>query len=493
MSESLRHKTVKGVSWSFIDSLSSQGVTFLVGLVLARLLTPEDYGLLGIIIVFISVFNSIVDSGFSSALIRKTNATENDYNTVFVSNLAVSSILCATLYIFSPSIATFFARPPLTNLLRVMSFIIIINAFSLIQHTLLIKKIDFKTLTKVSLISSITSGVLGIVMALCGFGVWSLVGQQLSRQGLNTIFLWVFTHWYPKLQFSVESFKGLFGFGWKLLVSGLISTIWNEIYQVVIGKCYTPAILGQYTRAQQFSSIFSSNLTSIIQRVSYPVLSSVQEDNARLKGGYKRIIKISMFFSFVLMLGMAACAKSMIQVLIGVQWLPAVPMLQILCFIMMLYPLHSLNLNMLKVEGRSDLFLKLEIIKKFIAVGPILLGIFGSIYLMLIGSVFTGVISYFLNAYYSGPAIGYSIKEQVFDILPSFGIALLMGGIVFAMSFIHISPFILFPIQIVVGALVAITLCKRLELPEYLEIEDIVKIFLTKLKKDNLSKWKTNK
>lgn len=483
MSESLTNKTVKGVSWSFIDSISSQGITFLVGLVLARLLTPEDYSLLGIIVIFISVFNSIVDSGFSNALIRKNDATDKDYNTVFLSNLVISVVLCATLYLLAPAIADFFNRPPLTALLKVMSFIIIINAFAIIQRTILMKNIDFKTQTKISLISSISSGVVGIGMAVAGYGVWALVGQQLSRQGLNTVFLWVYAKWYPKLQFSVQSFKELFGFGWKLLASCLIDTTWREIYQVVIGKCYAPATLGQYTRAQQFGSIFSSNLTAVVQRVSYPVLSTIQDDKARLKAGYKRIIKVSMLPTFVLMLGMAGCAKSMIQVLVGDQWLPAVPFLQIICFQMMLYPLHSLNLNMLQVYGRSDLFLRLEIIKKTISVVPILLGIFVGIYWMLICSVFTGFISYYLNAYYSSPAIGYPIKEQIKDILPSFGIAMLMCVVVYAMSFISITPFILFPLQFIVGMSIAITLSKKCELPEYIEMEDIAKHFFAKIKR----------
>lgn len=482
MSESLKHKTVKGASWSFIDSFLSQGIAFLVSLVLARLLTPEDYSILGIIVIFISIFNSIVDSGFSNALIRKKDASEADYNTVFVSNIVISGALCGVLYLVAPAIAVFFSRPLLTKLLRVMSAIIIINAFAIIQRTILMKNIDFKTQTKISLISSISSGIVGIGMALGGFGVWALVGQQLSRQILNTIFLWFFAKWYPKLQFSVKSFKELFGFGWKLLVSGLIDTIWKEIYQVVIGKCYAPSTLGQYTRALQFATIFSSNLTAVVQRVSYPVLSSIQDEKNRLKEGYKRIIKISMLLTFVLMLGMAGCARPMIQVLVGDQWLPAVPYLQIICFQMMLYPLHSLNLNMLQVEGRSDIFLRLEIIKKIIAVGPILLGIFCNIYWMLTGSVFTGFIAYYLNARYSGPAIGYSIKEQIKDILPGFGVAFCMGIIVYGMSFIPITPFILFPMQIIVGGTIAITLCKKFELPEYLEIKDIAKGMMSKVR-----------
>ena len=479
--ESLKDKTVKGASWSFIDNISSQGITFLVGLVLARLLTPEEYGLIGIITIFIAVFNSIVDSGFSNALIRKNDAKDIDYNTVFITNLIISVILFFVLYLCAPAISRFFNQPQLIYLLRVMGSIVIINAFAIIQRTIFVKNVDFKTQTKVSLISSITSGVVGVGMAIGGCGVWSLVGQQISKQFLNSAFLWVFSKWYPKVQFSFTSFKGLFSFGWKLLVSGLIDTAWREIYQVVIGKCYSPATLGQYTRAQQFASICSSNLISVVQRVTYPVLSSVQDDEERLKGGYKRLIRVTMLFTFTLMLGLAAVAKPMILVLIGEQWLPCVPFLQIISFQMMLYPLHSLNLNMLQVQGRSDLFLKLEIIKKIIAVGPLILGIFVNIYWMLVSSVLTGFINYYLNAYYSGPFLNYSIKEQVKDILPSFGVAIAMAVPVYAMSFIPMNPFTLLLLQILIGIVITIVLCEAIKLAEYLEIKGIAMPIINKV------------
>lgn len=472
--QSLKNKTIKGASWSFIDSIAGQGITFIVGLVLARILSPDEYGLIGIILIFVSIFNSIVDSGFSNALIRKKDANDIDYSTVFIANLVISIVLFGVLYISSPVISKFFSLPQLIPLLRVMGSILIINSFAIIQRTIFTKKVDFKTQTKVSLISSISSGIVGIGMASYGYGVWSLVGQQISRQFLNSLFLWIYSDWFPKIKFSIQSFKELFRFGWKLLVSGLIDTLWREIYQVIIGKWYAPATLGQYTRAQQFASICSSNLTTVVQRVSYPILSSVQDEKERLKNGYKRIIKVTMLLTFTLMLGLAAVSKSMILVLIGEQWLPSVPFLQIICLQMMLYPLHSLNLNMLQVQGRSDLFLKLEIIKKIIAIGPLLLGIFVNIYWMLGGSVITGFIAYYLNAYYSGPFLNYSIKEQVKDILPSFGVALAMAVPVFTMSFIPLNPFILLPLQIVVGAVITITICEATRLSEYLELKDII-------------------
>lgn len=481
MSDNLRNKTVKGVSWSFLDNIACQGITFIVGLILANKLTPEEYGLIGIITIFIAVFNSIVDSGFSNALIRKNDAKDIDFNTVFITNMVLSVILFFALFGAAPFIASFFNQPQLESLTRVMASIVIINAFAIIQRTILVKRIDFKTQTKVSLISSITSGVIGIGMAFCGYGVWSLVGQQISRQLLNSLFLWIYSHWYPKLQFSWDSFKELFGFGWKLLVSGLIDTVWREIYQVVIGKCYSTATLGQYTRSSQFGSIFSSNLTSIVQRVSYPVLSSIQDDPVRLKEAFRRVIKVTMLVTFVLMLGLAAIAKPMIEVLIGDQWLMAAELLPVICFQMMLYPLHALNLNMLQVQGRSDLFLKLEIVKKIIGIIPILLGVFINIYWMLWSSVFIGIISYYLNSYYSGKYLKYSMMAQVKDILPSFGIASIMALLTYCISWLPFSCYILLLLQILLGAIITVILCEWSKLDEYKEIKQIFTPLLHKL------------
>lgn len=478
----IKNKAIKGAGWSFADNIMSQGITFLVGLILARLLTPEEYGLIGIILIFIALFNSIVDSGFSNALIRKNDAKDIDYNTVFITNMVLSVVLFFALYFSAPAIARFFNQPSLTPLTRVMGSVVIINAFAIIHRTILVKRVDFKTQTKVSLIASVASGVIGISMAVAGYGVWSLVGQQISRQLLNSVFLWIWTKWYPKIQFSIESFKELFSFGWKLLVSGLIDTVWREIYQVVIGKCYSAETLGQYTRAQQFGSIFSSNLTAVVQRVSYPVLSEIQDDKIRLKSAYQKVIKVTMLVTFCCMLGLASIAEPMIVTLIGEQWLPAVPLLQIICFMMMLYPLHAINLNMLQVQGRSDLFLKLEIIKKTIAVGPLLLGVFMDIYWMLWGSVVTGFISYYLNAFYSGRFLNYSMWEQIKDIMPSFVVALVMAALVYAISLINVSSIVLLMIQILAGVAIVIILCEILSLDAYLEIKNILLSFINKIR-----------
>lgn len=483
MAESLKDKSVKGAAWSFADNIASLGITFLVGLVLARLLSPDEYGLIGIILLFITVFNGIIDSGFTIALIRKKDATDRDYNTVFIANLAISILLSILLFLCAPLISSFFKRPELTSLTQVMSIVLIINALSIVQNAVITKRIDFKTKTKASLISSIFSGIIGIGMALLGFGVWSLVGQQVSRQTINTLCLWIYNKWIPNFTFYWDSFKELWSFGYKLLISGLIDNIWREVYQAVIGKCYSAETLGQYTVARQFTTIGSSNLNTIIQRVSFPVLSSIQDNKDKLKEGYRRIIKLSMLLSFVLTLGMAATAKSLIQVLIGDQWLQCVPMLQIISFNMMFYPLHSLNLNMLQVSGRSDLLLKLEIIKKCIAVIPIMFGIFGNIFWMLgVGFITGGCIDYLLNSYYSGKYVNYSSWEQLKDIMPSFLIAISMATIVYAMSFMPLNPFMLLTMQIIVGTIYTITICEWRKPSEYVELKSIAMPILNKFK-----------
>lgn len=482
--QSLKDKTVKGVAWSGIDQVVQYAVSFVVGIVLARLLSPDEYGLIGIILIFTAISDGIVDGGFSNALIRKNDVGEEDYNTVFIINLVVSFLLTALLFTGAPLIAKFFGQPQLTALTRVMSAVIIINALAIIPKTRLAKIIDFKTQTKISFIASTISGVVGIVMAFCGYGVWSLVAQQLVRQFLNTSFLFFFNQWVPKLLFSVAHFRDLWNFGWKLLVSNLINTTWNEIYQVVIGKFYSPVSLGEYSRAKQFSGLASTNITTVVQRVSYPVLSSIQDNKKRLKDAYRRIIRITMLISFMSMLCMVGSAKPMILSLLGTKWVGAVPMLQIVCLNMMLYPLHAINLNMLQVQGRSDLLLKLEIIKKIIAVGPLLLGIFVSIYWMLIGSVIVGMISYWLNSYYSGPFLDYSVKDQIVDLLPSFGVSLFVGLIIFAISFIPLTPYVLFPIQIIVGVILAFLICEIIQLPEFVEIKGIIVDSWKKIKKN---------
>ena len=444
-----------------------------MGLVLARLLTPSEYGIMAILTIFIAVSNSIVDSGFSNALIRKTDARRVDYNTVFLFNLLVSGLLYVVLFLAAPAISRFFKEPLLVEVMRVIGWVLVINALAIIPRTLFVKEVNFKTQTKVSLIASISSGVIGIGMALAGLGVWSLVGQQLSRQLLNTLFLWIYCTWRPAWEFSMQSFKELFGFGSKLLLSGLLDTGFKEIYSLVIGRCYTAAQLGQYTRANQFNQIFSSNLTTVIQRVSYPVLSSIQDESERLREAYRKVIKSTMLISFACMLGLAAVARPLILILIGEKWLPAVGFLQIICFNGMLYPLHAINLNILQVKGRSDLFLRLEIIKKIIAVGPLVLGVLFSIEYMLWGSVCTSLIAYFLNSYYSADLIDYPTKEQIKDILPTFLVSFATAAVMWSLTLLSLSNWLLLPLQCLLGIALAVLIYECLHLPEYVEVKQL--------------------
>ena len=481
--QSLKDKTVKGVGWSVADSLLGQGVTFIVGLVLARILSPSEYGLIGLTTIFITVFNAIIDSGFSQAVIRKKDANNDDYNTMFITNMVLSVVMFFVLFFGAPAIARFFERPELVCLTRVMGVILIINALSITQNTVLTKRIDFKTKTKASLISAVLRGIVGIAMAYLGFGVWALVGQQITKQLANTICLWIFNKWWPNFRFSRQSFRYMWGFGWKLLVSSLIDTIWNQLYQVVVGKFYSPATLGQYSRSKEYASLFSSNLNSIVGRVSFPVLAEIQDDKSRLKSAYRRIIKTTMFFTAVCMISMGAVAEPMIYCLIGPQWHQAATFLPLICISMSLYPLHAINLNMLKVQGRSDLFLTLEIVKKIIAIGPICLGIFVDVYWMVAGTVVTGFISFFLNSHYSGKMLGYSSWMQLKDIAPSYGLALMIALSVYFLKYLPFSYWIVLPMQIVVGIAVFFVVCKLTKMQEYEEVKDMAMHMVNKLKK----------
>ena len=473
--QSLKDKTIKGTAWSAADAFLGQGVTFLIGIVLARMLSPDEYGLIGICLIFNTVLNGIVDSGFSNALIRKKDVTDADYNTMFITNLCISIVLYCLLFASSPMVAQFFGRYELTALVRVTGLVLLFNALSITQVTILIKRIDFKTKTKASLISAILSGIVGIAMAYTGFGVWALVGQMLSKQLLYTLCLWVLNKWWPSLKFSVTSFSYMWGFGWKLLVSGLLNNIWNQLYQVVVGKFYSPATLGQYTRGEQYASIFSSNISSIVQRVSYPVLSEIQDDKQRMVEGYRKVIKMTMFITAICMISLGAVAEPLIYCLIGPQWHEAATYLPLICISMAFYPLHAINLNMLQVLGRSDIFLYLEIIKKVIGIVPIMIGIFVDIYWMLVASILIGFVSLYLNSWYTGKALSYTFWKQLRDIAPSFGIAITNALAVYFFKYLPLSNWIILPTQIVVGLCVLILLCRFTKIEEYHEILNMIK------------------
>lgn len=481
--ESLKNKTVKGVGWSAADAFLGQGVTFIVGIVLARLLSPEEYGLIGIVTIFTSIMTGIVDSGFSNALIRKKYVTNDDYSTMFITNMIISVFLFFILFCIAPFISDFFKRPELTNITRVMGIVLVLQALSIVQSTRLTKVIDFKTKTKASFMSAAISGVVGIGMAYSGCGVWSLVGQQITRHLIYTLTLWVLNKWMPTLSFNKISFQYMWSFGWKLLVSGLLNNIWNQLYQVVVGKFYSPATLGQYSRSKEYAQIFSQNFTVIIQRVTYPALAEVQDDKARMVAAYRRVIKTSMFITALCMIPLGAVAEPFIYCLIGPKWHEAATYLPLICISMSLYPLHAINLNMLQVQGRSDIFLYLEIIKKIIAVVPVCMGIFISIYWMLVGSIVTGIISFFLNSYYTGRSLGYSSWMQLKDVAPSYCVAFIIALSVFFLKDIPLSYWLILPTQVLIGGIVGLVICELTHLEEYEEVKSIFFAFMLKIKR----------
>ena len=475
MPESLKNKTIKGLGWSAIDNAARYGMQFVIGIVLARLLSPDDYGLLGLVGIFTVICTALVNGGFISALIRKKEATDDDYNTAFICNLAMSLLLYAVVFLCAPLIARFFCRHELVALVRVSSIGLIIGAFGMVQQTRLTKRIDFKTQTKITILSSAFSGLVGIGMAFTGFGVWALVAQQLATYALTTLQLYLYNKWLPRLRFSSRSFHDLFGFGWKIMLSSLIDAVWKELYQVIVGKFYSPATLGQYTRARHYAKLFSSNLTTVMDRVTYPVLSSIQDDKHRMVSAYRRIIRTSMFITTVALFSLGAVSQPLIYCMIGPKWHEAANYLPLICITYSLYPLHAINLNMLKVQGRSDLFLGLEIIKKIITLAPLLVGAFVGIMPMLWVNIGAGIIAYFLNSHYSGRLLGYSSWKQLRDIAPSYALAAAIALSVWFLKYLPLSYWIILPLQIIVGAAVFFAACKLFKMKEYNEIIDILK------------------
>lgn len=469
LQNSLKKKTIGGLLWSFGDLMGNQGMQFLIQIILARMLLPEHFGLIGMIIVFIAVSNSIVDSGFTQALIREQNTTQTDYSTVFYFNLAVSVVIYFLMYLIAPAVSVFFGEPELTTLLRVLTIGIIINAFGIIPRAMLTKEVNFKAQAKVNMAASIISGLVAIGMAIVDFGVWSLVFRTLVMNVIQSLLLVLSKRWLPSLTFSISSFKRLFGFGWKLLVSGLIDTIFINIYFVIIGRQYSTAQLGYYTNASKFCDMSAQSLSTAIQRVTYPILSSIQDEKDRLKQSYRKIIKMAAYIIFPIMIGFAVIAEPLVRFLFGEQWMLMVPYFQLLCIGAMLYPIHALNLNILQVKGRSDIYLKLEILKMVIASILIFLaiwlklGIFG-----LVGAaVLDSYIALFINTYYSGKEIEYPVKEQMKDLVPIYAVTAIMGGVVYFIGeFLLSGSFLAMLLQIAIGITFYVALSKLAKIDE---------------------------
>ena len=425
--EVTKSKVLSSLLWKLMERGGTQGIQFIVTIVLARLLLPEEFGLIVLVTIFIAIAGVFVQSGFNTALIQKKNVDEVDFSSVFYLSLIVASLLYIFLFFTAPLVANFFEEPELEPVLRVLSLTLFFGAVNSIQIAVVARKMQFKKLFFSSLGAIIISGTVGLVMAYAGFGVWALVGQQLINQLMVLVILWFTVKWRPKLVFSLERINNLFSFGWKLLVSGLIDTLYTNLQSLFIGKMFSPAILGFYNRGEQFPSLIVSNIDGSIQSVMLPTLSSYQEDRQRVKEIVRRSIVTSSFIVFPMMVGLAVIAEPLVKILLTEKWLPAVPFLQIFCASYALWPIHTANLQAINALGRSDIFLKLEIVKKIF--GLIILGVsipFG-VYAMAIGVLVTGIIASFINAYPNLKLIDYSFQEQWKDIIPSLLLSLVMG------------------------------------------------------------------
>ncbi|MED3781063.1 lipopolysaccharide biosynthesis protein [Heyndrickxia sporothermodurans] len=449
-------KILSSLFWKLMERGGTQGIQFIVQIFLARLLLPKDYGLLSLIVFFLTIANVFVQSGFNTALIQKKDADEVDFSSVLYLSIFVAGILYVCLFISSPFIADFFKEPQLVPVLKVLSVTLFIGAFNSIQNAFVAKKMLFKKLFYSSLGASVASGTVGIIAAYLGWGVWALVGQQLTNQLCISIILWCTIKWRPKLLFSIERVKVLFKYGWKILVSVLIDTIYMNLRSLFIGKLYSPAMLGYYNRGKQFPELIVTNINGSIQSVMLPALASYQDNKKKVKDMMRRSIITSSFIMFPIMVGLAVTAEPMIRLLLTDKWLPAVPFLQIYCASFALWPIHTANLQAINALGHSNIFLRLEIIKKAIGLIILISSIPFGIYALAWGVVITGVISTFINAYPNLKLLNYSYREQIKDIIPSFCLSLIMGVLVYPINFLNIAVWEKLLLQILVGACIYI-------------------------------------
>lgn len=445
----LRHKTITGVIWIFFEQLFRTGVQAATTLILAWFLLPEDFGLMAMIAVFFTISSSLIDSGFSQALIRKKEVNQIDYSTVFYTNLVLGLLVYVLLFVFAPMIASFYDEPKLIELVRVVGLVVIINSFQLVQVADFTRKLNFKVQFKVTLPSTLFSGVIAIFMAAMGFGVWSLVAQMLVSSLTDTALYWIINKWRPSKDFSVKSLDEMFGFGSKLLASGLLNNIFQNIYVIVIGKIFSATLVGYYFFAQKIEQFIVIQLTVAVQKVTYPALSTLQDDNTALKTYYRRIIQVITYIVFPCMIALVVLAKPLFILLLNKDWLPAVPYLQLLCIAGLLYPLNSINLNILMVKGRSDLFLYLEIVKKLVIVIILLISTQFGIFGILIGEIISSILAYIPNSYFSTDLIDYSVPEQLHDFIPTFLLSVAMG--VFMYVICLVLPFGGFGYILVIG------------------------------------------
>lgn len=442
----------------------TQSAQFVVSILLARLLPPEDFGLIALVLIFITLASVFVQSGFNTALIQKKTADEVDFSSVFYASLLLAGLLYAILFVAAPWLAAYFEQPKLALLLRVLGCLLFTGSLNSIQEAYVIRQMAFKKLFYRSIGAVIPSGIVGVGLAYLGFGIWALVWQQLTASILVCLIMWLTVRWRPKLIFSVERLAGLLSFGWKLLVSTLLDTGYINLRSLVIGKMFTPATLGYYSRGTQFPHLLIANINSSIQSVMLPTFSASQDDRGHLKKMMRRTIVTSSFIIFPMMAGLAAVATPLVRVLLGEKWMPCVPFLQIYCFIYAFWPIHTSNLSAINAMGRSDIFLKLEIIKKSLGVIVLIATIylFKSAIGIALGGVFTTFTGIFLNTYPNKKLLGYGYFEQLKDIAPSFLLAVSMGTLTLGLGFLNINIYLLLLLQVLFGAAIYLTLAKLL-------------------------------
>lgn len=426
MSENLKSKAQKGVFWSAIERFSTQGIQFLFSIILARLLSPEDYGIIAMPLIFLAVAQVFIDSGFANALIRKPDLDEKDLSTALIFNVGVGLVCYLILFFASPHISDFYATPILADILKVTSLSILFTPLCTVQQAILTKSLNFKLQARVSVISAITGGVVGVYMAYNGYGVWSLAVSQALTALMRVVLLWSWTKWYPHSGWDKSSFSYLWGYGSKLLFAGLIDTIYQNVYPLIIGKFYSAASLGYYTRAQQFAHLPTVNVYGIIRRVTFPLLSEIQNDRDRLAKVFVRILRVSVYIMFPLMCFIAGSAKPIIIILLSEKWADAIIFLQLLSFAMMWRPIDSLNLNLLTITARTDLFLRLEVIKKVLGIFILFATIKWGVMAICLGYVVYSLSEIVIDSYYSGRSYSLGLFKQLRSIAP----IMIMSGII---------------------------------------------------------------
>lgn len=471
----LKSKTINGFKWSFIDTIFKYLLTFFISIILARLLAPSDYGLIGIVGVFVAFSRVFIDGGFSDALIRKKDCTIEDYSSVFIFNLVLATFFYLLLFFAAPAISNFFKENQLTALVRVAGLGLVIGATSSVQSVILKKNLNFRLLAIIGFCSTIVSGIVSVTMAFNGFGVWSLVWSGLIQNSCTAILLWIFNHSCIKLVFKSYLIKEHFSFGSKIMFSSFIHAIYGNMYYVLIGKIYTPSLLGYYTRADNFQKLFSDNIDTIVRQVTYPVLAQLQHDQNKLKETYQILIRSTAFITFILLMGLFVVAEPFTVTLIGEKWLPSVPILKLLCFVGIFMPLISINTNILNVKGRSDLSLKVVIFKVLLAIPSLLLGYYYGIYMMIAGIIFTAFLTYLLVMYLSQLIIGYTITEQLKDLFPTVKLVLFSFTPVYFLSdVVQLSSIKLLIVQIFFGIVTIIIFGELFKNREYLLIKSFV-------------------